>query len=84
MIDFKQGGNMKLLKEDSEPGKKLNEVEELMRKHNISIDFAGGWVFVTIGDNEFRLLDKENNEPSFGFPRTFDSERLELIESSKV
>lgn len=67
---------MKALKEDSPSAQKLQEVEDLMRKHDISIDVVGHIMFISIGKNEYRLKDLDNNSYSTAFPRTIESERL--------
>ena len=64
---------MKVLKEDNDNpfAKKIREVEDLMRKNNVSIHFMGSRTLVCIEDKELWC-------DSADFPRVFDDERIYL------
>lgn len=64
---------MKVLKEDNDNkyARAILEVEELMRKNEISFDFIGNRILINIHDREFSLDGST-------FPRLFDEERLYL------
>ena len=73
---------MKILKYDSPTEKKVQKIEALMNKLEISLDWNGRNFIIQSKDAEYRLVDTESpghNGP-MGFPRTFDNERLELME----
>ena len=66
---------MKYLKVDSPPAVKLQEIENLMNKLNITIGSYGS-LFVIIDDVEYTITDKETGGDVLDLPRSVDSERL--------
>ena len=64
----------KILREDNsnEYAKAIHEVEELMRKNEVSLHYiGGGFTLVKIKDLEYRMKSPE-------FPRSFDEDTLEV------
>jgi hypothetical protein len=71
---------MKVLKEDCEMAKKIQEVEDLLNKHGLRITTRSGMpLCITHGviEMEIRMDGRECNE----FPRRFDEERIVLVAS---
>ena len=66
---------MKYLKVDSPPAVKLQELENLMNKLNITIGSYGS-LFVIIDDVEYTITDKETGGDVLDLPRSVDSELL--------
>lgn len=65
----------KVLKEDlnNEYSRTITKVEDFMRDNEVSLEFDGGYWFVTIKGKRFR-----GNFTNF--PRIFDDEKLTILE----
>ena len=70
---------MQVYKEDSNIEDALQQVEALMQKLGMTMDF-GGRVCIFHGDKSGYLMDSENREETYTLPRSFESERIALFE----
>lgn len=70
---------MRVLKEDSPSGRKLNALEEFLRINNIRISPTPGGLGAEIDGKEYEVRDTDSRDYS-SLPRTFDSERFVLYE----
>jgi len=66
---------MKVLRLGSKDETALREVEDVLLKHKMQIDWNYG-ITVTIDGREYKLMDIESGETVQGLPRMVDSERL--------
>lgn len=68
---------MKVLKEDSDLGKALNEVEKILSANGITIA-SNSDLYFTKGDKVFYIRDTEFGHDSNTFPRVHEGEKFVL------
>ena len=68
-----------VLKLDSPQEKALQEVEDVLLKHNIQINHIYCGVAITIGKKTYKIVDTDTGEESADLPRSFDTERLQEL-----
>ena len=66
----------KVFKPDSAIEIALREVESVMHKYNMRLEFRGYDTIITVGNQSGFIRDVSNDENSFCLPRSVEEERI--------
>jgi hypothetical protein len=71
---------MKYLKDTAKDEQLLQELEALLEKNKMTLTYGCNGFIVTIEDKDYVLRDIDNHEGTRQLPRTFDSEKMTIVE----